>query len=187
MPLTPYDAEDHAGALERLLPRGRIWILDRAKQLWALLTGFGDELARIDGRGIDLVEESDPRTTDELLPDWERFAGLPDPCAPVPVTKADRRLALEARLTAVGGQSKAYFIARAAAMGIVVTITIWPFGLPFRMGTSRIGQPLNGTAAIYHWLVDGPAATSADDRERLICLFDRLEPSHTIRSHTWTA
>ena len=187
MPLQLHDADDYAVAQRRLLPRGLIWLTEKTSALFALFLGFGDEWTRLDQRFLDLIEESDPRTTTELLPDWERFAGLPDPCAPAPVTLAERREALSAKLVATGGQDALYFIEVAANLGVVITITEQQHGLPFRCGSSRCGDPMNGESSVFHWLVDGPAATPADTRARLICQFDRIEPAHLVRTHTWTA
>lgn len=72
----PVNAEAYARMLKALLPPGRLWRLDADSNLSKVLLASGDELERIDQRGRDLIEESDPRTTDELLPDFERMLEL---------------------------------------------------------------------------------------------------------------
>jgi uncharacterized protein YmfQ (DUF2313 family) len=75
MPVMQPSAEAYARMLKSLLPPG-IWRTDADGNLGKLLLACGDELARISGRAADLVEEADPRTADELLPDFERLLDL---------------------------------------------------------------------------------------------------------------
>lgn len=117
---------DYLQQLVALLPRGPAWSADEDSVLLERLQGWAATMARIDGRAGDLLVEADPRTTTELLPDWERVAGLPDDCElafDVVGTEGQRRLALLARLVSGGGMSVPYFQAVIAAMGYVATIT----------------------------------------------------------------
>ena len=66
----------YARMMKALLPPGRLWRLEPDSVLSQVLLGAADELLRIEGRGADLIEESDPQTADELLPDFERVLGL---------------------------------------------------------------------------------------------------------------
>ena len=92
----------------------------------------------VDARSTDLVvTESDPRDTLELLPDWERAFGLPDPCLTAPQTIPDRRNALVAKLTIEGGQSRAFFVSAAQSIGY--TIAIYEYQ-PVICGISRCGE-----------------------------------------------
>lgn len=70
-------ADAYRRALQALLPPGSIWRRDLNGILAELLLAAGDEMARVDARGVDLLNEADPRTTKELLPDFERVLGLP--------------------------------------------------------------------------------------------------------------
>jgi uncharacterized protein YmfQ (DUF2313 family) len=64
------------------------------------------ELARLDVRASVLPQEVNPAASLELLPDWERVAGLPDKCSGVlEETLQGRRNALLTKLTSTGGQS----------------------------------------------------------------------------------
>lgn len=76
-------AANYFQQLKALLPRGKIWDKSADSILGKLLSTFSEEFARIEQRVEDLVNESDPRTTSELLAEWENFAGLPDGCAQV--------------------------------------------------------------------------------------------------------
>jgi uncharacterized protein YmfQ (DUF2313 family) len=92
----------------------------------------------VDARAADLLEiESDPRTTIELLPEWEYNFGLPDPCYTAPQTIDERHLALVMRMTMLGAQSRAFFIATAAQIGYTITITEYR---TFVVGIDRVGD-----------------------------------------------
>lgn len=69
-------AEQYARMLKALLPSGKVWRLEQGGELSNLFLGCGDELERVDGRVAELLAESDPRTADELLADFERVLGL---------------------------------------------------------------------------------------------------------------
>ena len=187
-------AADYLSQLQALLPQGPAWPRDAGATLTKLLNAWADELARVDGRAAQLLEEADPRTTLELLPDWERVAGLPDPCgASIASTLAERRAALVDRITAKGGASKPYFQGIAERLGYQVEIARFR---PFICGLSRCGDPLNGAPSVRHYWrvrVVGPrvtlfrtGASQVGDRlgkitraTDLECLLTRLAPAHT--------
>lgn len=75
-PSGPITADAFARMLKALLPPSKLWRLDADSVLSLTLLASSDELVRVDGRGQDLLDEIDPRTTDELLPDFERMLGL---------------------------------------------------------------------------------------------------------------
>mgnify|MGYP003582980059 CR=1 FL=1 len=103
---------DYEKLVDDLTPDGPAWVDNTVRATWA------EEYARLDVRIWALIEEVDPRTATELLADWERVLGLPDECmASLPLTIADRRMLAWQKLTEIGGQSRAYFIALAAKFG----------------------------------------------------------------------
>lgn len=113
-----FSAADYLTQLKALLPCGLVWTRMVGGRMHQLLSGLAGEFARVDQRLIDLREEADPRTAVELLPEWERLAGLPDACD----VQADssigyRRAVLIAKLLATGGASRPYFLGLAAALG----------------------------------------------------------------------
>lgn len=110
-------AAEYLAQLQALLPPGAAWRRDEGSALTEFLNALAEELARIDQRVDALLNESDPRTTYELLADWERVAGLPDPCTPADASIEERRLSLVQRLTMLGGASRQYFIDLAASLG----------------------------------------------------------------------
>lgn len=180
--------------LQALLPPGDAWPRAASAMLTQLLGALAEELARIDARALAAIDETDGRATLELLADWERVCGLPDPCsAGVATTLQERHAAVVAKLTAQGGASKAYFMALAESMGYTLEIDEFR---PFITGLNRCGDRLNGGHSVRHqWRVrvTGPRYTPfrtgasqcgdllgklarATDLE---CKFKRLKPAHT--------
>lgn len=185
-------AEHYRDQLLALLPQGAAWLTDLESNLARLFHAWGDELARVDLRADELIEEADPRTTNELLPDWERVAGLPDGCTNQVDTLQERRNALLARLTAMGGQTPQYFIDVAAALGYTITITEFTTR---RHGQARYGEQYAGEAWAYAWQVNAGVTTVVQRRhgqsgygepyqdwgnEILECVIRRLAPAHTF-------
>jgi uncharacterized protein YmfQ (DUF2313 family) len=116
--------DDYKQSFLSLLPQGYAWPRHAGALLVDVCWGLCEYWGFVDGRAADLLEiESDPRTTVELLPDWERNWGLPDPCYSAPQTIGQRQLALVMRMTMLGAQSREFFIGVAAMLGYTITIT----------------------------------------------------------------
>lgn len=182
---------EYKNQLQALLPPGRLWDALRANGSMAddLLAALAEEFARIDVRAEDLFRELDPRTASELLPEWEAWAGLPDVCTGSLATLQQRRNTLLSKLTSVGGQSRAYFVALAAALGYEVTID------EFRPFTCETGcdQPLYNEEWRFTWRVNAPEETIIEftcespcdeslrvwGNELLECTILALKPAHT--------
>jgi uncharacterized protein YmfQ (DUF2313 family) len=130
---------DYRDAFLELLPQGPAWpkhTIDSV--LWQSCDGLNNYWGYVDGRAADLLErESDPRTTLELLPDWERNWGLPDPCWSEAQTIGQRQQELVLRMTMIGGQSRQFFIDTAAHLGYSITISEYR---PFMVGMDRCGD-----------------------------------------------
>ncbi|MDH4319864.1 MAG: DUF2313 domain-containing protein [Desulfobulbaceae bacterium] len=186
-------AADYLSMLQALLPTGAAWPRVLTSELSALLGGISEELARIDERAEDLLNEADPRTALELLEDWERVAGLPDSCSGDIDTMQERHEALEQRLTELGGQSRAYFIAVAERLGYVITIEEFE---PFICNDSECGDELCGDDTVRSWwqvtvadakIIDfvcgesecGDALGDIDRADTLECICNQLKPAHT--------
>jgi uncharacterized protein YmfQ (DUF2313 family) len=198
--------EDYASAMLSLLPTGQAWPRAPDSTLVLTIQGLAYYYGHVDGRAADLLErESDPRATLELLPDWERNWGLPDPCLAEPLTIADRQIALVLKMTMMGGQSRQFFIDLAAAIGYTITIgefSPWTFGLSECGMTDdgagkhyprwEIGPPeirfywtIHVGAVRYTWWRYGSAEIGVDPHCRigvatdLECILRRYKPAHT--------
>lgn len=194
----PRDATAYAGQLRQLLPTGPAWNFGAESTFAQLLAGLAEELARVDARALDLVEEADPRTALELLPDWERVAGLPDACTGIPDNAGERQAALQQKLTGLGGQSAQSFIDLAARLGYQIWIEEHR---PARIGM-RLGERLNHADFAFCWtahvrpfdgyLEEATFLAQARIGDRLgvrlrgfgaidlECVIARAKPAHTI-------
>ena len=106
--------------LKSLLPRGKAWSKDTSSILSQFLTAVADEFVRLEGAALSLLDERDTRLTSDLLTDHEYDLGLPDECSSLSDSIAERRNQAHAKLTALGGQHKQYFIDLANALGIII-------------------------------------------------------------------
>ncbi len=183
---------DYLRQMQALLPPGAAWPTAAEATLTQLLSALAEEFARVDVRADELLAETDPRTTSEMMWDWERVAGLPDACA-VAIdgerTTAQRRADLIGRLTTLGGQSRDYFVAVADAMGYEIVIE------EFQQQTvdDDVELPIYDEPWVYAWRVLEPPTTigyqtvedTVDDPlaywgiAALECMIQRLKPAHT--------
>jgi uncharacterized protein YmfQ (DUF2313 family) len=87
------DGDSYREGFMSLLPNGIAWPkYSVSGPFWKAIDGLTNYWGFVDGRAADLLErESDPRTAIELLPDWERNWGLPDPCWSQARTVAERQ------------------------------------------------------------------------------------------------
>ncbi|MCY1539581.1 hypothetical protein D9M68_751750 [compost metagenome] len=119
--------------------------------------------------------------------------GLPDRCAGIlESTLQGRRNAVMAKLFSATGQSRAYFIEMARALGYQVTIS---GHREFRAGLSCAGDPISNGDWVCVWRVNAPAVTiipfraglsaageplQAWDNAALECKINLLKPAHTL-------
>lgn len=109
--------ELYEAQLFALLPRGRIWPERVEANLRQLLLAIAVQLLGVDVRGQQVLAELYPATTIDLLPEWERMLGLPDPCAPPAQTLQERRARVIQRLTVQPRPTKEYLLELCAALG----------------------------------------------------------------------
>lgn len=182
---------DYSDALSKLLPPGDAWRA-AGQPLGDVLDGLAAEMARLDARALFLVDEADPGKTIELLDDWERVLGLPDPCLTVEQSDSERRTSARTRYTLVGGQTASFYIALAAGLGYSATVEDFPSAA----AADAAGVTYTGDGWAYTWRVNVVASTairsfrvglsSVGDPlrswgvEALECLIKRYAPAHTI-------
>ena len=190
--------EDYVQMMANLLPRGAVWSRDSTSQLMKVIGALAPTYARARNDAIGLINDIFPATTQAMLTDWEDSLGLPDECTPLNPSTEKRRAAVLAKFISTGGQSVPYFTAVALAMGYVITVTEFT---QFRVGFNRVGQPLNGPDAAYHWQVNAPTitetwfrvglSTSGDPlysvgNTELECRLNKIKPAHTVLSFVYS-
>lgn len=196
----PHSVEEYAALLKNLLPPGTAFPREPGTDLEKVLLGCAEELSRVESRADQLAIDVNPLDTTELLPDWERAAGLPDKCSGVlEETIQGRRAALIAKLTSTGGQSEAYFIEVAKSLGYEITIRTFN---PFRVGLSAVGDALTNEAWQFAWEIKAPETTVVYFRvgmsavgealrtwgnDALECKIRQLAPAHTVPIFTYGA
>jgi uncharacterized protein YmfQ (DUF2313 family) len=201
---------DYKWALSELLPPGIGWPRDEDSVLMRVVGGLTSIWGFVDGRIADWIErEADPRTTVEMLRDWETAFGLPDACLSEPLSVADRQRVLVQRMTIEGGQSRQFFIDLAAEIGYEIDIKEYR---PFMVGIDRagdnrkyiapgvlgdwpaqIGDPdmrFVWTVNVHHarltWFRAGSGQAGVDPHLRigiasdLECIIRRWKPAHTV-------
>lgn len=188
---------EYRKALTKLFPRGKAWesLESPDANLFKLLGSYSTELCRIDDRAKALIEEVDPRTTVELLVDWERLLGLPDECDnAIDQTQQERRNRVIQVLTTEGGQNEQFYKDLASNFGIDADIISAEDQPPFTAG-SRAGDRLTNGLWRYAFIVVAPSdfltrfragQGSAGDplvkvgNDTLQCLIEKHKPAHTI-------
>jgi uncharacterized protein YmfQ (DUF2313 family) len=141
------------------MPRGRIWPRGWGSLESETLLTLMPTWVRLTARALNLLPESFPCSTVELLPEWEATLGLPDECTGVLPTIQQRTAAVCCKFAARGGQSREYFIRVAKSLGYDIAIDTFK---PFYAGQGRAGDPGYGEAWAFAWrvTVDGAATVT---------------------------
>lgn len=184
--------------LKRLFPRGWAWNFEKGTKLSTLTDSLSTEYCRAEERALEFLEEVDPRTTFELLPDWERLLKIPDECTPDPEDLGslfERRVRVLQKLTTGGGQDPAFYQLIAQQLGYDAEIIDIENFDSFKVGRARVGDALtNGADWAFTWLVRAPAELERffrvgqssvgerlvlRDNETLRCVIEKFKPAHT--------
>ena len=190
---TETQVQEAAARVLQLLPPGAVWNRSPDSVMGKFWAAFGVLVADVQNRGLDILDEVDTRTVEELIAAWEGYLGLPDPdCSSRPGTALLRRFAVHAKHTNQGGQSPQFYIDLAAAVGF--TITVEEF-LPYVVGgPSAIGNRLYTDPWRFTWRVHAPVHTvtfaragklragesiAYSDNTILECTLEAVKPAHT--------
>lgn len=173
-----------------LLPQGIAWARETTSNLGKLLSVVAAERRQRHERALILLEvESFPSFAVELLEEWERAVGLPDPCRAAPGTLIERRSELIDRWFADHVPTPELMIELAEQAGWNITIREQ---LDFVAGISLSGQPVGESDFV--WVVTvldqvrtyfrAGQSTSGDplwtypDLSTLECVLRRANPGH---------
>ena len=190
-------ASDYYLELAALLPPGPAWDLDAPSVLTKFLDAWSQELARIQARADSLATEADPRTTNEVLADYERIFGLPTDCmVGITQTLEQRHNMLMAQMTGMGGQSISYFINLAASAGYTITITEFTAStVAMTVADAIVGGDWTATwqvNAVLNTVTNFLADSLVDEalgswgNTQLECLINRFKPAHTHALFSYT-
>lgn len=165
-----YTSDDFLAAAQGLLPRGAAWPRDLGRVLTSFWQAIGDTLAAHAASAAHLLVDAFPPTTVQLLPEWQKTLGLPDPAWPPAPTPAEQQDQVWIKFVVVGGQSAGYFTDLAASFGESVTVKS---RAPFRCGQSKCGQTCGTTEQFFVWDVEAPDTA-------LQGVFNQMKPAHTL-------
>lgn len=198
--MSKFSLEEYTSALQALMPTGQAWSRDPGSVQTAVLSAIAAELVQSDSDALSLLKSAFPATTTLMLPEWEAALGLPDDCA---IGETDsialRQNAVVTKLTATGGQTVAYFMAQAKALGYAVTIKEFRQA---RAGMSSAGCALNGEDWPFVMQVTAPQTTITYARvgtayagdplrswgnKLLECRLNSMAPSHIIIKFVYEA
>ncbi len=190
--------DDYTEAFLALLPQGQAWPKDGASVLTRVSNGLCQIWGLVDGKAADLLEiETDPRTANVMLDEWERAYGLPDNCIPFPPTTLDgRRDTLVERITMLGRQDRQFFIDYADRLGQNVGVREYS---PYQCGISGVGDTrvlattddpgdpnyrwgLGPAEMRFYWKVDLTNVLTGIE-----CIFRRYKPAHTSVVFTYSS
>ena len=178
-----------SNSIKKFFPRGKAW--NFTGDLGLLIDALAVEFCRVQDRLNQMLVETDPRKTSELLVDWETSLGLPDECSALGTTVEERRNQVVQKLTNTGGSSFEYFEGIALNLGFDVTVSDF---CRFQAGQSVAGDALTNADWDYWFQVATPAEVStvfrcgvgrAGDRlvelgnRTLECTFEKEKPAHT--------
>lgn len=179
----------HADLLMRLLPPVSYSPTDPT--LASELKAEGNALDAVQANGDRLLAGITPDGAGEMITDWERLLAVTPRAG---ATQQERVNAVVAKIAEVGGLSIPYFKQLASSLGYTIEI-VEP--QPFRVDSSRIGDPIYIDDIIFVWqvVVEGKPNLSYYFRvgqsavgERLLSfsdpvieqVFNDLKPAHTF-------
>lgn len=145
----PRDAAAFAHAMIAQMATGEIWPRTPSSTLVRAVTGLAGVVGRWASRcGTFLRTEAFPPSSLDMLPDWERVLGLPEPCLPVTSpTISERQLQVSEKLARrPGRQDRAYFVDLAARLGYTITLTEY---IPAQCGVTQCGVTVTDTDTPY--------------------------------------
>ena len=173
-----------------LLPQGLAWARDRLSNLGRLIEVMADERRQRHERSLILLEaEAVPTLSVELLPEWERALGLPDPCRAAPGTLAERHAEVADIFFADHAPTAENMVAWAARAGWNISIREQR---DFVLGVSQLGDAMGESD--FAWVVSvldqnidffrlgqnalGDPFWTWPDLATLECVLRRANPGH---------
>lgn len=184
-------AAEYRDQLLQLLPPGVALPKESGAVFVDLISGIAEELARIDDRGDQIIEESDPRTTDELLAEWLTMFGVPDDCSILNTAPSSDRIQLLQKITAQAGQTPEFYVQLGEAATYSSRLAEYR---EFMCDLNSAGDPLYDSQwkHAFTLYIDEPPvvaragiaragdALSTFDASWLDCLLQNAKPAHTV-------
>ena len=118
----PVSRDAYRDQIHALLPAGRAWPEESGTTLDDLVQAIASRVADVDLSDANLLEEIRPNTTFDLLPEWERVAGLPDICSVLGATVTVRRASLLEKLVTKPTLHTSEFVRIGRTFGVDIVV-----------------------------------------------------------------
>lgn len=172
-----YSIEQYRDQLIQLLPPGDVFAARPGSNLYKLLHGLAGEFARVESRADALIRESVISTADELLEEYEKDFGIPEPGDELSMTRSGRIQTLLAKLLEIGQQNKQYFVDIASGLGYMIEIQEFR---PAWSGIMKAGDTCGDLSVMFSWLVWIWITEDMKwDISELMRKIQKLRPGHT--------
>ena len=149
--------------IHALLPSGRAWPEESDTTLDALVRAMASQVAEVDRSASNLLTDILPNTTFNLLPDWERVAGLPDICSVLGSSITIRRASLLEKLVTKPNLNVTEFERIGETFGTTITVE----ELDQTRADAIVGLDTSGGKWRFVWWIGIPLSAdlrySADD------------------------
>lgn len=164
--------DGYASMLASLLPPGRLWqLIPGASTLYALLLASADELSRVHARIADMLNEADPSTAIELLPEYERELNIA-----AASTTAERQARVAAREVA-----RQRFPPLDFQVALAPLLALDPSAVVVIERTRAFCIAVGDDREIFRFFIyRNPALPGAYFLASAQAQIDRMKPSHTV-------
>lgn len=166
--------DDFLHFLQALLPEGPAWTRSPKANLTKILRAKAAMLLFTYERAQKIIQEANPRTTEEMLPDWEDICQLDGTGS-----TSERQSNLVSFLTEQNSQAINSYKKIAEQLGVEIEVLHHE---PFRAGYSRCGGncECGNEDIIFFWEVLILSAISDKAVETLIEIFNRKNQAHLV-------
>lgn len=185
--------EQQADKLATYLPNDRLYQAKNrdGSNLRKILLGLAQQW--LDFRGLinEVYDEYDPRSTTDLIEEWETFVGIPDSCISNKGTLEERRNNVLLKLAGINATTAKQFENVAAALGYTVTVTngvdvgTLPATFPVPLVSAAtapfvIVVNLDASLAPATFPLSFPISLTSNAPKILECFFNKLKPANTV-------
>jgi uncharacterized protein YmfQ (DUF2313 family) len=157
-----------------LYPNGRAWSTAPASVTAGVLRAIAAAIVEVELQVDRFQTDTNPARTIDLVSEWERALGLPDPCLGSNQNMETRRASITSRLAGNAGVSTPEVLAMFAALGYTVTLLHFS---PLKAGSALAGHFVYGIAWQY---VLGIQYLGSADRALLECALGHRLPAQVV-------
>ena len=155
-----------------------------------ILIGLASEWLNFRSKINEVSNEYNPKTTTQLIEEWEQFVGIPDNCIPVASTIEQRRLNVLLKLAGINAATEKQFKNVASILGYNIEVSngvstsTFPLTLPFLLISEALAPftiviTLPSSIQPNGFPLTFPFTLTSQQPAILDCLFNKLKPANT--------